>query len=58
MEAERSGLNDVIEEIVREGGCNKRQAELLGTDLNKTEERLERYAEICNEAVGTLLENN
>ena len=27
MEAERSGLDDVVEEIVRGGGCNKRQAE-------------------------------
>ena len=36
MEAERSGLNAVIEEIVREGGCNKRKAELIETDLNKT----------------------
>ena len=57
MEAERSGLNDVIKEIIREGGCNKRKAEIIETDLNKMEERLERYAELCNEAVGTLLEN-
>ena len=32
LEAERSGLNDVIEEIVREGGCHKRKAELLKTN--------------------------
>ena len=57
MEAERSGLNDVIEEIVREGGCTKRKAELLEMDLNKMEERLERYAELCDKAVGTLLGN-
>ena len=57
MEAERSGLDDVIEEIVREGGCNKRKAELIETDLNKMEERLEKYAELCNEAVRTLPEN-
>ena len=39
------------------GGCNKRKVKLLETDLNKMEERLERYAELCDEAVGTLLEN-
>ena len=54
MEAERSGLNDVIEDIVREGGCNKRKAELLETALNKMENRLDSYAELCNAAVGTL----
>ena len=57
MEAERSGLDDVIEEIVREGGCNKRKAELIETDLNKMEERLEKYAELYDEAVETLPEN-
>ena len=57
MEAERSGLDDVIEEIVREGGCNKRKVELIETDLNKMEERLEKYAELYDEAVATLPEN-
>ena len=57
MEAERSGLDDVVEEIVREGGCNKRKAELIETDLNKMEERLEKYAELYDKAVGTLPEN-
>ena len=56
MEAERSGLDNVIEEILREGGCNKRKAELIETDLNKIEERLEKYAELCGEAVGMLRE--
>ena len=57
MEAERSGLDDVIEEIVGEGGCKKRKAELLETDLNKMEERLEKYTGLYNEAVETLPEN-
>ena len=34
IEAERSGLNNIIEEIVQEGGCTKRKAELLEKDLN------------------------
>ena len=42
---------------IREGGCNKRKAELIETDLNNMEERLEKYAELYNEAVGTLPEN-
>ena len=49
-------MDDVIEEIVREGRCNKRKAELIETDLNKMEERLEKYAELCGEAVGMLPE--
>ena len=57
MEVERSGLDDVVEEIVREGGCNKRKAELIETDLNKMEERLEKYAELYDEAVGMLPDN-
>ena len=54
MDAERSGLN---EEIVGEGVCNKKKAELLETDLNKMEERLEKYAELYEKAVGTPPEN-
>ena len=50
-------MEDIIEEIVREGGCNKRKAELIEVDLNKMEERLEKYAKLYNEAVGTLPEN-
>ena len=57
MEAERSGLNNVVKEILREGGCNKRKAEVIETDLNKMEERLEKYAELYDEAVGMLLDN-
>ena len=49
MEAERSGLEDFIKEIVREGGCNKRKAVLIETDLNKMEERLEKYVELYDE---------
>ena len=45
LEVERSGLNDVVGEIVQ-GGCNKRKAELIETDLNKMEEILEKYAEL------------
>ena len=41
LEAERSGLEDVVEDVVR-GGCNKRKAELIEKDLNKMEERLEK----------------
>ena len=41
LEAERSGLKDVVEEIVS-GGCNKRRAELIEKDLNKMEERLDK----------------
>jgi hypothetical protein len=37
MEVERSSLDNFIEEIVREGGCNKRKAGLVETDLNKME---------------------
>ena len=37
LEAERSGLEDVVERVVR-GGCNKRKAELIEKD--KMEERL------------------
>ena len=50
-------MDDVVEEIVREGGGNKRKAELIETDLNKMEERLEKYAELYDEAVETLPEN-
>ena len=57
MEAERSGLDDEVEEIVREGWCNKRKEELIETDLNKMEERLEKYAELYDKAVGMLPEN-
>ena len=56
MEAERSGLDNVIEESVREGGCKKGKAELIETDLNNIEERLEKYAELYDKAVGTLPE--
>ena len=42
LEAEKSGLDDVIEDVVR-GGCNKRKAVLIEKDLNKMEERLEKY---------------
>ena len=55
LEAERSGLDDVVEEAVW-GGCNKRKAELIEKDLNKMEERLEKYAELYDEAVGVLPE--
>ena len=55
LEAKRSGLEDVVEEVVR-GGCNKRKAELIEKDLNKREERLDKYVELYNEAVGTLPE--
>ena len=57
MEAERSGLEDVIGEIIPEGWCTKRKAKLIETDLNKMEERLEKYAELYDEAVGMLPEN-
>ena len=53
LEAKRSGLDDVVKEVVR-GGCNKRKAELIEKDLNKMEERLDKYAELYDEAVGTL----
>ena len=55
LEAERSGLADDVEHVVR-GGCNKRKAELIEKDLNKMEERLEKYAELYNEVVGVLPE--
>ena len=57
MEAERSGFDNVIEEIVREGGCKKGKAELIEMDLNNIEERLDKYAELYDKAVGTLPEN-
>ena len=41
LEAKRSGLNDVVEEIAR-GGCNKRKAEMIEKDLNKMKEQLEK----------------
>ena len=53
LEAERSGLDDVVKEVIKEG-CNKRKAELIEKDLNKVEERLDKYAKLYNEAVGTL----
>ena len=53
LEAEGSGLDDVVKEVVKEG-CNKRKAELIEKDLNKMEERLDKYAEQYNEALGTL----
>ena len=34
-------MDDVIKEILQEGGCNKRKAELIETDIKKMEERLE-----------------
>ena len=55
LEAERSGLDDVVEDVVR-GGCNKRKVELIEKDLNKIEERLEKYAELYDGAVGQLPE--
>ena len=55
LEAKRSGLDDVVEDVVR-GGCNKRQVELIEKDLNKMEERLEKCAELYNGAVGHLPE--
>ena len=36
--------------------CNKRKAELIEKDWNKMEERLEKYAELYDEAVGVLPE--
>ena len=45
LEAKRSGLDDVVEDVVR-GGCNKRKAELIEKDLNKMVERLEKYAKL------------
>ena len=51
LEAKRSGLNDVVEEMIQ-GGCNKRKAELIEKDSNKMEEQLEKYAELYDEAVG------
>ena len=56
LEAERSGLDDVVKEVVKEG-CNKRKAELIEKDLNKMEERLDKYAELYDDAVGTLPED-
>ena len=56
LEPKRSGLEDVVEEVVR-GGCNKRKAELIEKDLNKMEERLDKNAELYNEALGTLPED-
>ena len=53
LEAERSGLDDVVKEVEREG-CNKRTAELIEKDLNKMEEILDKYAEQYDIAVGTL----
>ena len=57
MEAKRSGLDNVIEEIVWEGGCKKGKAELNETNLNNIEDRLEKYAELYDKAVGTLPES-
>ena len=51
LEAKRSGLGNVVKDVVW-GGCNKRKAELIEKDLNKMEERLEKYAELYNGAVG------
>ena len=56
LEAERSGLDDVVKEVVKEG-CNKRKAELIEKDLNKMEERLDKYAELYDDVVGTLPED-
>ena len=55
LEANRSCLEDVVEDVVR-GGCNKRKVELIEKDLNKIEERLEKYAELYGGAVGQLPE--
>ena len=55
LEAERSGLDDVVEDVVR-GGCNKRNAELIEKDLNKIGEWLEKYAELYDGAVEELPE--
>ena len=41
LEDERSGLTNVVEEVVQ-GGCNKRKAELIEKDLDKMEEQLEK----------------
>ena len=38
------------------GGCNKRKEELIEKDLNKMEERLEKYAKLYDKAVGVLPE--
>ena len=44
LEAERSGLDDVVKEVGRKG-CNKRTVDLIEKDLNKMEERPDKYAE-------------
>ena len=51
LEAERSGLDDMVADIVQEG-CKKRKAEMIEKDLNKMEERLENYAEMYDGAMG------
>ena len=56
VEAKRSGLEDVVEEVVR-GGYHKRKVELIEKDLKKMEERLDKYAELYNKVVGTLPED-
>ena len=55
LEAERSGLDNVLEDVVR-GGCNKRKAELIERDLNNMEEWLKKYAELYDAEVGVLPE--
>ena len=56
VEAKRSGLEDVVEEVVR-GGYHKRKVELIEKDLKKMEERLDKYAELYNKVVVTLPED-
>ena len=53
LEAERIGLEEVVKEVEREG-CNKKTAELTEKDLNKMEERLDKYAKQYDKVVGTL----
>ena len=55
LEAETSGLNDVVEEIVQ-GGCNKRKAEMIEKDLDNMEEQLDKYTKLYDRAVEELPE--
>ena len=50
LEAEKSSLNDVVEEVVQ-GGCNKRKAELIEKNLDKMEVQLEKYTKLYDGAV-------
>ena len=53
LEAKRSGLDNVVADVVR-GGCNKRKAELIEKDLSKMEDRMEKYAEMYDGAMDWL----